>query len=103
MESLQLSTGSIHQTIINMNTVKPWYQSKTIWGVLIAAAGFFAAQYLQAPVEAPANADFEQLKAHVDAVKAAKGNFASLVSQAVAVVASITAIIGRVKADSKIG
>jgi hypothetical protein len=86
-----------------MNTVKPWYQSKTIWGVLIAAGAFFAAQYLQAPVEAPANADFEQLKAHVDAVKAAKGNVASLVSQAVAVVASITAIIGRIKADSKIG
>lgn len=86
-----------------MNTTKAWYQSKTIWGVVIAAAGFFAAQYLQAPVEPPANADFDQLKAHVEAVKAAKGNVAALISQAVAVVSSITAIISRVKADSKIG
>ena len=86
-----------------MKQSKGWYQSKTIWGILIAAAGFVATQYLQLPVEAPENADFEQLKAHVDAVKAAKNNVGVIISEVVAAVGSILAIIGRIKADNTIG
>ena len=79
---------------------KKWYQSKTIWGIVIAALGFIATQYLQAPIEVPANADFEQLKAHTEAIKAAQGNIGIIIGQVIAAVGSIVAIIGRVKADT---
>ena len=82
---------------------KKWYQSKTIWGIVIAALGFAATSYLQAPLEVPANADFEQLKAHADAIKAAQGNVGIIIGQVIAAVGSIVAILGRVKADSTIG
>ena len=82
---------------------KKWYQSKTIWGIVIAALGFAATSYLQAPIEVPANADFEQLKAHADAIKAAQGNVGIIIGQVIAAVGSIVAILGRVKADSTIG
>jgi hypothetical protein len=82
---------------------KKWYQSKTIWGIVIAALGFVATSYLQAPLEVPANADFEQLKAHADAIKAAQGNVGIIIGQVIAAVGSIVAILGRVKADSTIG
>ena len=82
---------------------KKWYQSKTIWGIVIAALGFVATSYLQAPIEVPANADFEQLKAHADAIKAAQGNVGIIIGQVIAAVGSIVAILGRVKADSTIG
>lgn len=85
-----------------MKQSKSWYQSKTIWGILIAAGGFIATQYLQIPAEAPENADFEQLKSHVEAVKAAKNNIGIIISEVVAAVGSILAIIGRVKADNTI-
>ena len=86
-----------------MKQSKSWYQSKTIWGIIIAALGFVATSYLQAPIEVPANADFEQLKAHADAIKAAQGNIGIIAGQVVAAIGSIIAIIGRVKADNTIG
>ena len=79
---------------------KKWYQSKTIWGIVIAALGFAATSVLQAPIEVPANADFEQLKAHADAIKAAQGNVGIIIGQVIAAVGSIVAILGRVKADT---
>jgi hypothetical protein len=82
---------------------KKWYQSKTILGILVAAIGFAASSYLQAPIEVPVNADFDQLKAHAEAVKAAQGNIGIIAGQLVAAIGSIVAIIGRVKAESKIG
>jgi hypothetical protein len=81
---------------------KKWYQSKTIWGIIISAAGFIAAHVLEAPVEISENADFEQLKAHVEAVKAAKSNVTVIISEVVAAVGSVLAIIGRVKSEGKI-
>ena len=82
---------------------KKWYQSKTIWGIVIAALGFAATSFLQAPIEVPANADFDQLKAHADAIKAAQGNIGIIAGQIVAGIGSVIAIIGRVKAEGKIG
>ena len=79
---------------------KKWYQSKTIWGIVIAALGFVATQYFQVPIEVPANLDFEQLKAHTEAIKAAQGNIGIIIGQVIAAVGSIVAIIGRVKADT---
>lgn len=82
---------------------KPWYQSKTIWGILIAAVGYVLSEVLKVPdVQLPPNADFEQLKAYTDAVKAAQGDVAVIVSQVVSAVGTVLAIYGRVKAESPI-
>ena len=84
--------------------VKPWWQSKTIWGILIAAVGFVISEVLKVPdVVLPENADFEQLQAYVEAVKAANGNITVIISQVIAAVGTLLAIYGRVKAESKIG
>jgi NADPH:quinone reductase-like Zn-dependent oxidoreductase len=79
---------------------KSWYQSKTIWGIVIAALGFVATQYFQVPIDVPANPDFEQLKAHTEAIKAAQGNVGIIAGQIAAAIGSIVAIIGRIKADT---
>lgn len=82
---------------------KAWYQSKTIWGILIAALGYVLSNVLQVPdVQLPPNADFEQLKAYADAVKAAEGNVAVIISQAVSAVGTFLAIYGRLKAEGKL-
>jgi len=82
---------------------KKWYQSKTIWGIVIAALGFVATQYFQVPIEVPVNPDFEQLKAHTEAIKAAQGNVGIIAGQIVAAIGSVIAIIGRINAEGKIG
>jgi hypothetical protein len=86
-----------------MKISKSWYQSKTIWGILIAAVGYVLSNVLQVPsVALPENADFDQLKSYADAVAAAKGDISVIASQVVSAFGSLLAIIGRVKADSKI-
>jgi hypothetical protein len=86
-----------------MKNAKSWYQSKTIWGIIIAAVGYTLSTVLQVPsVALPENADFDQLKAYADAVAAAKGNASVIASQVVAALGTILAIIGRVKADATI-
>jgi hypothetical protein len=82
---------------------KAWYKSKTIWGILIAAGGFILTEYLKVPVDVSENADFEQLKAQVEAVKAANGNVSVILSQVISAFGSILAIIGRISAEDKIG
>lgn len=85
-------------------SVKPWWQSKTIWGILIAAVGYVVSEVLKVPsVVLPENADFDQLKAYAEAVKAANGNLSVIISQGVAAIGTLLAIVGRVKAESKIG
>jgi hypothetical protein len=82
---------------------KVWYQSKTIWGILIAAVGYVLSEVLKVPdVQLPPNADFDQLKTYVDAVKAAEGNVAVIISQAVSAVGTVLAIYGRMKAEGKL-
>jgi len=83
--------------------MKKWYQSKTIWGVLIAALGFVLTEVLKVPdVTLPPDADFNQLKSYVDAINSANGNIGVIIGQAMGVVGTILGIIGRVKADGKI-
>jgi hypothetical protein len=85
-------------------SVKPWWQSKTIWGIVIALVGFVVSEVLKVPsVSLPENADFEQLQAYAEALKAAKGNITVIISQVVAAVGTILGIYGRVVAESKIG
>lgn len=83
--------------------MKKWYQSKTIWGILIAALGAFLSESLQVPdVSLPENADFNQLKAYAEQIKSAQGNMSSIIATVVSIVGSILAIYGRVTAGEKL-
>lgn len=81
---------------------KKWYQSKTIWGILIAALGYFMSTIGVDYPSLPANADFEQLKAYTEAIKAAEGNWSAIIGQVLAGVGTIVSIIGRFQAETKV-
>lgn len=86
-----------------MKETKPWYLSKTIWGIVVAAAGFALQKFGVSEPVLPANPDFEAGKAFVEAVKAAKGSVESLIAVGMQVVGFLLALYGRIKADTKIG
>jgi hypothetical protein len=81
---------------------KKWYQSKTIWGIIIAALGYFMTTIGAGSPELPANADFDQLKAYAEAIKAAQGNLSAIIGQVLAGVGTIVSIIGRFQAETKV-
>jgi hypothetical protein len=85
-----------------MEKTKPWYLSKTIWGIIVAAIGFAFSKF-GVEVSLPTNLDFENGKAYIEAVKAAKGSWESLVAVGMQVVGWALALYGRIKADTKIG
>ena len=87
-----------------METTKKWYQSRTLWGIILGALGFVTSKVLSVPdVTLPANPDFDQLKAYADAVKAAGGSVQVIIAEVVASLGGLLAIYGRIKADTKIG
>lgn len=82
---------------------KKWYQSKTIWGIIIAFVGYLLSNSLQVQdVSVPANADFDSLKELVNQIKAAQGNVSVIAGQVMGIIGTIIAIYGRIKTDSKI-
>ena len=82
---------------------KKWYQSKTIWGIMIAGIGFLMTEVLKVPdTTLPTNADFDQLKQYVEAVNSANGNVGVIIGQIMGIVGTILGIIGRVKAGQKL-
>ena len=81
---------------------KKWYQSKTIWGIAIAAIGFVMSTFGVSEPSVPTNADFDQLKAYADAIKAANGSIQVIVGQLLAALGTIVSIIGRFKAETKV-
>lgn len=86
-----------------MNT-KKWYQSKTIWGIVIAAIGYFMTQVLKVDQPAlPQNADYNTLVEYVKAIQNSGGNISVIIGQVIGLIGSALAIYGRVKADSTIG
>ena len=84
-------------------TTKKWYQSKTIWGIVIAFLGFLITEKLQVPdVTLPNNADFNQLQQYYQSVQEANGNIGAIIGQLVSIVGTILAIIGRIKAETQL-
>ena len=83
---------------------KKWYQSKTIWGIAIALLGFVLNKYLGVDgLELPKSEDYESLQKQVQLIKDAQGNIMNLASQLMAAFGALLALVGRVKADTKIG
>ena len=88
-----------------MNTTKKWYQSATIWGVVIAAIGFAISKFLSvqpADIGIPPNPDFDQLKTIADQVVAAKGNVAGIIGVVVSGLGTVMAIYNRIVATAVI-
>lgn len=81
---------------------KKWFQSKTIWGLIIAMLGFVISHFLQVDVQVPQDATFDELTKYAEAIKEANGNVQSLLSQLMMLVGTIVAFIGRVKAETKV-
>jgi hypothetical protein len=83
---------------------KKWYQSKTIWGILIAALGFALNKYLGVDgLDLPKSEDYDLLAQQVQAVKDAQGSIMNLASTLMASFGTLLALIGRVKAETTIG
>lgn len=81
---------------------KKWYQSKTIWGVIITAIAFLVNRYLQVDITVPTNPDFDQLKQIADQAKSSHGNMAEIFNTVIGAIGIILTFIGRVKAESKV-
>ena len=82
---------------------KKWYQSKTIWGVLIAFIGYLVTTKLNVPdLNIPANADFDSLHQLVDQVKESQGSISNIAGQIMGIIGTIIAIYGRIKSETKI-
>jgi hypothetical protein len=82
-------------------TTKPWYTSKTLYGLVIAAAGFFLAKY-GVPAAPSDNADFAQIQSYIAAIKAANGSFTSIAGTVLTAIGFLAALYGRIKADTQL-
>jgi TM2 domain-containing membrane protein YozV len=69
-----------------MNQSKNWYESKTIWGVIISLIGWVASEYFKIPV-------------NVTTTDAAAGE---TVAQIIQLAGLVIAVIGRVKSTTTI-
>lgn len=69
-----------------MNQSKNWYESKTIWGVIISLIGWVASEYFQIPVN----------------VTTTDPSAGETIAQVIQLGGLIIAILGRIKADTKI-
>lgn len=83
--------------------MKKWYQSKTIWGVVIAFIGFLLTNVVGVPdLNIPANADYEALSTLVKNVKESQGDISIVLGQIMGLLGTAVAIYGRVKAEGQL-
>lgn len=83
--------------------MKKWYQSKTIWGVVIAFVGYVLSNVVGVPdLNIPANADYEALSALVKNVKESQGDLSVVLGQVMGLLGTALAIYGRVKAEGQL-
>ena len=84
--------------------MKKWYQSKTIWGVVIAFLGYVLSNIVGVPdLNIPSNADYDTLATLVKNVKESQGDISVILGQVMSLLGAAVAIYGRVKSDTKIG
>ena len=83
---------------------KKWYQSKTIWGIVISIIGYLVNKYVGVEgVSIPYNADFDQLEAYAQTINATKHSLPNLFGTLMSVFGFFLALFGRIKAETKIG
>lgn len=82
--------------------MKKWYQSKTIWGIIVAFLGFIIREYFNVDLEIPQNADYDTIMHHVEMFKASKSDTVAIISEIMATTGTLIAIYGRFKAEDKV-
>lgn len=82
--------------------VKKWWQSKTIWGIAIAALGILLTNVLKVEVVLPSDPTVDQGQAAIEAIKAAQGSVAEIGAQVITLIGLVVGVIGRVQAEKKI-
>ncbi len=82
--------------------VKKWWQSKTIWGIAIAALGVLLNNVLKVDVVLPADATVDQTEAAIEAIKAAQGDLGAIAAQVITLIGLVVGVIGRIQAEKKI-
>lgn len=86
-----------------MENKKPWYLSKTIWGLLISLIGFIGSEVLRVPVDVSnVDSDTQALLDAAKAIKDSSGSLEVIISQGIGVIGAVIALYGRVKADTVI-
>jgi hypothetical protein len=85
-----------------MSTTKSWYQSTTLWGIIIAFIGFGLQKWGvdTSSLNIPPNADAETIKGIVTQIQAAHGSVLGIISVLVSAIGSLVAIFGRLKAKT---
>ena len=86
-----------------MTDSKKWWQSKTIWGVLIAALGVVISDVFKVPgIILPTDPAVTEAQSIIQTLIASDGNVGVIVGQAVTVFGLIMSVIGRIKAEKVI-
>ena len=80
---------------------KKWYQSRTIWGIVVALLGFVLNNALKVDINLPMDADLTTIQSHIQSIKD-NSSVTNIVSEIMAFAGTLLAIYGRVKADTSI-
>lgn len=89
-----------NQNQINMES-KKWYQSKTIWGIVIAFVGYLLSNKLGVSgIDVPNSSDLEEIQKYYEQVVATKGNLSDLIGVILSIIGSLVALVGRIKAET---
>lgn len=87
-----------------MTDSKKWWQSKTIWGIIIAALGVIISDVLKVDgVAVPTDAAVTEAQSIIETIIASNGNIGVILGQLVTIFGLVMSVIGRVKAEKSIG
>jgi len=80
---------------------KPWWKSKTIWGIAIAAAGMVLKNN-KVDFDLPSNADATQIVDYYNQVKENQGGMVGIFPTILSTAGFIVGIYGRLTAEAEI-
>lgn len=92
---------SFHILIMATTTTKPFWQSKTLIGLALAAGGYFLSKW-GVPVTPAANSDFNQIQTYIEQIKQANGSFTAIAGTIITAAGFITALYGRIVSETKL-
>ena len=86
-----------------MTESKKWWQSKTIWGIIIAALGVVISELLKVDgVVVPTDPAVTEAQSIIETIIASNGNIGVILGQLVTIFGLVMSVIGRIKAEKSI-
>jgi hypothetical protein len=83
-----------------MTESKKWWQSKTIWGIIVAALGVTISDVFQVPgLIVPTDPVISEVQSIIQTIISSDGNVGVILGQTITVLGLIISVIGRVKAE----